>query len=188
MKIINYLILLLPYIIILFIIYLIYNIITRKQKFRKLGISVILPILIMSIVLAFYYCPISNIFEAYNTDYINVNVKDKNVEIRDKAKMNKVLETINKYRYTKSATRSIVPETYASDYLIIISTYEYKKRKIIHLYVHNNLITKDPLPTMEHGTEKNGLEINEQMYNCNDNNGLSRDIYNLIKEFGILDN
>lgn len=171
MDIIYFLFYLLPTILAVIVIYLIICIVRRKKKEIILNI---VAIAVISVVLIVYYSPSDNILEKYNFDYIDIDSAIKpDVKVKGQENINKILKVINKHTFIRSAVRTVEGERFPGDDLIILSMHDTQKGKILHLYILN-----------EH-TEKDLLQINSQMYNVRDKEGLSKDIIDVLKESSI---
>ncbi|KUO73033.1 MAG: hypothetical protein APF77_20375 [Clostridia bacterium BRH_c25] len=176
MQIINTIIYLLPGILAFLIIYLIICIVSSKENVSRWNIA---AIIVVSVILAMYYVPVNNILAKYDLPYIQGQTETtKNISVSEPEDVNKILEVINKHTFTRSAVRTVEQQSLAGDRQIILSTHDYNKLSgkltVIHLYVY------------EEPAKNTALQINEQFYNAKDSEGLSRDIFNVLAEIGLL--
>lgn len=185
MQIFFFLICTLPFMLVFLIIYLIYIIAINKQKLNKYSIFTISFILVITIILVGYYFPNNNILKDFNRDDISIylRVDSQNIEIKDKDKINKLVEAINRHTYIKSAAKSLEMQTFSSENLILIDIFDTKNGRLTHVYVLSNFGENDS-QDLDDLSKGDLLQINEQMYNVKDSKGLSTDIYNLLKGFG----
>jgi hypothetical protein len=179
MEIIQYLFYFLPYIFIALIIYVANNIIRVRQKTGRINIYGLIVVIVISIVLTVCYLPNRNILKDYTLGFINITVhkpfnNHQSIVITDKEKAGKVLSIVNKHTFTRSAVRTVRQQNFADSLYIMIGTSNKQPVRLIQLYV------------LKDNIKSNALEINDQMYNVKDKSGFSKDIFNVIKEIGVL--
>lgn len=172
---INYFVYLLPGILGFLVFYLLVCISSSKENIKKWNI---VSIAAASIILTVYYLPKYDILSCYTLPYMQVETESELRELKPEH-TKAILEVINRHTFTRSAVRTVENQNLSGNRWVILSTHEYdeasKRYAIIHLYVF-----AEPV-------ENNVLQINEQMYNVKDKPGLSRDIYKVLGESGILD-
>lgn len=155
------------------------NIIRTRQKTGRLNIYSLIAAIVIPIVLTLYYLPNRNILKGYTLEYMNITVhktidNHQSIVITDKEKVGKILSIINNYTFTRSAVRTVRQQNFADSLYIMIGTSNKQPVRLIQLYV------------LKDNIKNNALEINDQMYNVRDKAGLSEDIFNVLKEFGVL--
>lgn len=149
----------------------IYLITCIVQKRRKAAIVNIVLIFILSFTLLIYYQPQEGILDNRNLESLNINLwSSHNFKVDDKRDVDRLFNTINKYKFIRSAVKTIEGESiYGNDYVIISAT-DYKARQLYSLYVFGE------------NPEKGFLQINGQCYNIWDAQELSKEVISIAKE------
>jgi hypothetical protein len=168
----NFLFYCLPAILILLVIFLIISILLSKKIINKVNKVIIVIIVVISTVLVVYYLPKDNILGKYNFSYIDIQdgigIKGDRT-IKDQNEINNILKVINKYTFTSSAVKAVEGGVYQSNEFITFHMLDAPKGKDIWIYVFNKQI------------KKNVLRINNKFYNVKDNEGFSKDIFDVIR-------
>ena len=176
----NHIIYFLPYILIFLSLYLFDNIINFLKKEFKINIPLITVMAIMIVTLITYYIPVNNILENYNLNYIQVQVYEEkqqriDIKVEDNSKVNKLLEAINNHRFIRSAVRSVEQQNFADTQTIMLTSNQWRPMKIIQLYI------------LKDNKKNDALIINNQVYIIKDSEGLSKEILDILQQFGVLD-
>jgi hypothetical protein len=161
----------LPALLILPLIILIKRILERDKR----GILItFVPFLIAAIAFALYHYPIDNVLGHYSFGSIMFHGKVLNdVEITNQDDINKILKVINKHTFIRSATKTVEPQTFPGDDLLRLDMWDPKKGVIIHMYI------------LEENTDKDLLQINELMLNVRDKEGLSKEVFDTVRNLKI---
>lgn|GEM_PF-323881 len=165
---------LLPAVLILAFIYLIICIV-KKSREKIIKTLVVISVIVVSLTL--YYYPRGNILKEY--DFSSISIEGKgfaNTEITDRAEINKILKVINGHTFTRSAVRTIEPQTFPENGLIRLSMWDPKKGDVLRFYI------------LGENFEKNLLQINGAMYNAKEKERLSKEIINLLEGLSITKN
>jgi stress response protein SCP2 len=105
---------------------------------------------------------------------ISIVNNQKSVLITDKEKVDKLVSIVNSHTFIRSAKRTIRQQDFADSQCIMIGTLNEQPWRLIQLYV------------LKDNSNKDALEINGQIYNAMDKWRISEDIFNALKEFGVL--
>jgi hypothetical protein len=89
--------------------------------------------------------------------------------------VNKLLEAINNHRFIRSAVRSVEQQNFADKQTIMLTSNQWRPMKIIQLYL------------LKDNKKNDALIINNQVYIIKDNEGLSKEILDILQQFGVLD-
>ncbi len=173
MKLLYFLVYLLPTILGVVVIYLAVCMIKKRKK--GMAVSAAAAALIAA-VLALYYLPGSNITAGCHFDFIDVRsggMQDM-VKVTGQENINKLLEVINRHTFVRSAVRTVEDERFPANDLTELTMHDTQSGRLLRVYVFN-----------EH-TEKDMLQIDGQVYNVKDKEGLSRDTVNVLKELNIM--
>ncbi len=180
-----------PIFLVISLLYLIISFINRfkmKQRFLSnynlLNITIILFTLIILIT---YYFPIEGIYKNSIPEFVTVQIKNKNFEIKDQDTLLKLLEIINDNTYVRNASDSLIDIRFPSENLIridMVYSDNIEISKVVHIYILYS-VSEEQSNKIEISS-KSTLQINEQFFRIPEYAKISKDIYNLIvnsKEF-----
>ncbi len=161
---------------IVFVLFIGYILIYKRNDINMRDVVIIL---LCIMVLAVYYFPSSNILKRYEIDSIRISGdsidsnhnEDVERRLANQKDVQKIVDTINRFKFYRSAYRTISDVNLSND-AVSISFYmhDHKESKFIYLY-----ITED-------NSDLNLLKIDNQSYNVIEHEDLSRELMEQLQE------
>jgi len=140
--------------------------------------------------MVWYYFPNHTILENVSHEEVSIVVNNETVKIKDEEIISLLFDAINNNTYYRSATESLTNLTFPSKNLIRIDIYDIKEGGYttrIHLYILNNNLEGDYSQDLDSLSKGNAVQINDQFYKIKDPKRLSEDVYQLLKDFEVID-
>lgn len=177
MNILHFIILILPFFLVIVIAASVYNII---QSRKIISITDIFVIGLMIIILFWYYFPQRNVLNDYTLESITIHIKDEIITITEEVQLDEIKALLNRYSYIRNVTDTLNSTFFDTENLIRLDYNIVSKGKpsLIHFYImYPNTLTSEAL---QNTSKSNRLQINEQFYSVNMPYDLSNELYNYL--------